>query len=38
MKRIPKGTAVAVYWEDAADHPSEWQDAEDVSASAELFA
>jgi hypothetical protein len=30
MKRIPKGAPVAVYWEDAADHPSEWQDVEDV--------
>jgi hypothetical protein len=26
MKRYPKDVPVAVYWEDAGDHPAEWQD------------
>lgn len=30
MKRISKGMPVAVYWEDAADHPSAWQEVDDV--------
>lgn len=30
MKKVTKGTPVAVYWDDAGDHVPEWQDASEV--------